>query len=152
MDPNENLEETRDLAEKLHDVGDVLVGPVVADADDALRLCELTRALDQWVMRGGFLPEEWGHRCNGGLLKRATLAVQVYDHAMDGSETFEGELGVQLAYLFGAILKGTHISLDMKNDEENEVHQFLEVLFPPEHAVWGYIEVENLPEDKVSSG
>lgn len=145
MDPNANLEEQRDLSKTLAGPlpGEVYEGVEVQD--QSARLAELVESLDEWIMKGGFLPDEWVLRCNGGLLKRAALAVQVYDVAMDGSESFDGEFGMQLAYLFGAILKGTHITLDMSNDEENEVHQFFELLFSGDHPVWGYIEVENLP-------
>ena len=146
MDPNENLEEQRDLSEALVESSDEEETQAQSN-----RLAELVESLDGWIMKGGFLPTEWELRCNGGLLKRAALAAQVYEEAIDGTESFEGELGVQFTYLFGAILKGTHITLDMSNDEENEVHQFFQSMFPPEHPVWSYIEVENLPEVGVSS-
>lgn len=86
-----------------------------------------------------------------GLLKRAELAIRVYDEALDGSESFEGELGTQLAYLLGAILKGTHITLDCSNIEEDEVRQFFELLFPQGHPAWDHVKLEHNSGDDVSS-
>lgn len=153
MDPDENLKEVRTLSNqliKVIDVGDELdLAPV--NADDAGRLCDLTQALDKRILKGGFLPREWAAKCNGGLLKRAELAARVYKEAFDGSETFEGEFGTQLAYLFGAILHGTTIVLDMENPEKNGVWQFFKRLFSDDHPVWGYITLENQPPDEVSS-
>src|SRR5208283_1205448 len=42
----------------------------------------------------------------GETCRRASLAIGVYDTMCDATETFEGEVGVDLAYLMGAILKG----------------------------------------------
>lgn len=100
-------------------------------------------SLDEWLMKGGFMPQAWAEKCNGGLLKRAALAVRVYDEALEGAGTFEGELGMQLAYLVGAILKGDKITLHMEDPEENEVHQFFELLYSKDHPVWVHIGVEN---------
>lgn len=54
MDPNANLEELRELAQN-----------TLADdsADDlpekAAHLAELFVALDEWLTKGGFLPQAW---------------------------------------------------------------------------------------------
>lgn len=60
MDPTANLKEQRELAARLldgigcHDYSNL--GDYEADVD---RLCELVQALDGWIRRGGFLPEQW---------------------------------------------------------------------------------------------
>lgn len=51
MDPNANLEEQLRLAEAILDEG-----------EEGNRLAELVLALDEWIRRGGFLPEAWGKR------------------------------------------------------------------------------------------
>jgi len=53
MDPNANLEETRELIRKCFDAPEGLTGREVD------RLCELVEALDGWLVSGGFLPEKW---------------------------------------------------------------------------------------------
>ena len=52
MDPNANLEEQRRLSADVIATGGT-------DADDAMRLAELVRAMDKWLRNGGFLPETW---------------------------------------------------------------------------------------------
>jgi hypothetical protein len=56
MDPNANLEEQRQLAERM--LRDRYHGRSV-DRDDAERLAELVLALDEWLKRGGFMPQDW---------------------------------------------------------------------------------------------
>ena len=51
MDPNANLLEQLRLARKLVDDD--------APSDDAQRLAELVLALDEWLQRGGFMPQRW---------------------------------------------------------------------------------------------
>ncbi len=55
MDPNTNLQRQRQLCASLLD------GDVGDTADLAVELAELARALDEWISRGGFLPQAW-HR------------------------------------------------------------------------------------------
>lgn len=51
MDPNSNLDEQRRIRER------ILNG---TDTDgDAMRLAELSEALDEWIKGGGFLPTSW---------------------------------------------------------------------------------------------
>jgi hypothetical protein len=53
MDPNANLKEQREIAKRiLSDDGE-------DTGYDAVRLAELVEALDEWIMKGGFLPKEW---------------------------------------------------------------------------------------------
>ena len=153
MDPDENLKTQRDLS---HELSETLFDdedkPLSKETEETCaRLAESVQAMDEWIRRGGFIPKEWARNANGGLLKRAELAVRVYDEVIEGSETFEGELGIQLAYLLGAILKGTQITLDMSNVEQDEVHQFFGLLFPGDHPVWSHVRVENQGENDVSS-
>lgn len=51
MDPDANLEEQRELAERLAEGH--------GDEADLLRLAELVLALDRWMTAGGALPERW---------------------------------------------------------------------------------------------
>ena len=56
MDPNANLAEQLELARELqYTTGR---GDVISESDVA-RLCELVLTLDEWLRRGGFLPERW---------------------------------------------------------------------------------------------
>jgi hypothetical protein len=57
MDPNECLRKIRNLVEKSS--GKEL------DSFEVDMLCELFQALDDWIMRGGFLPEQWLHALPG---------------------------------------------------------------------------------------
>ena len=52
MDPNANLREQRELAKRLLDHDR-------EDDDDVWRLCELIEALDEWLSKGGYLPQDW---------------------------------------------------------------------------------------------
>lgn len=57
MDPDENLKEQKELAEQI--IGD---RSFTVDAVDAHRLAELVLALDEWVSKGGFLPQAWQNK------------------------------------------------------------------------------------------
>lgn len=54
MDPNANLKEQVKLATLLVDDENA--------SDDATRLAELVLSLDEWIRKGGFLPQAWGKR------------------------------------------------------------------------------------------
>lgn len=56
MDPNANIEEQRDLAQRI--INSESYGDEVDD-DDARRLAELVLALDRWLSSGGFKPGSW---------------------------------------------------------------------------------------------
>lgn len=56
MDPNANLLEMRQLATKIWQ-DDQQTSP-----EDAVRLAELIISLDDWIRRGGFLPNAWDVR------------------------------------------------------------------------------------------
>ncbi len=49
MDPNETLARIRALCADMTDIDDA----------DAAELVELVGALDEWLSRGGFLPQAW---------------------------------------------------------------------------------------------
>lgn len=80
MDPDANLKEQLELTQKVDYAyrsarmvsegatinGDGIVGgepynhdKEKIDMDDVARLCELVRALDEWIKNGGFLPKAW---------------------------------------------------------------------------------------------
>jgi hypothetical protein len=56
MDPNANLAEQRRIVTR------VIAGDD-SDAAHLARLADLVQALDEWISRGGFLPDAWqeGH-------------------------------------------------------------------------------------------
>jgi hypothetical protein len=56
MDPNKTLREIRELDRKALRLerADKSLPP-----EDADRLMELVRALDEWLTKGGFLPTDW---------------------------------------------------------------------------------------------
>lgn len=53
MDPNEALARARRAAERLLSDG------FEWDAAECEALCESLQALDQWLSKGGFLPDDW---------------------------------------------------------------------------------------------
>jgi len=55
VDPQANLLEQRRLVRRILDTDDLS-----SKAGLAVRLAELVEALDEWISRGGFLPEAWG--------------------------------------------------------------------------------------------
>lgn len=57
MDPNANLEEQLKLALQILGIDDGTDPHDVAEA--VMRLAELVIALDEWLRRGGFLPDVW---------------------------------------------------------------------------------------------
>jgi hypothetical protein len=57
MDPDANLAEQLDLARRIQRILDTSAyAPVPAQA---ARFAELVLALDEWIVRGGFLPRRW---------------------------------------------------------------------------------------------
>lgn len=58
MDPNANLEEQREIrAQILEGRGNFYANP-----QHAIRLAELSEAMDTWLTNGGFLPTAWKER------------------------------------------------------------------------------------------
>lgn len=58
MDPDANLEELRELVDRLvvnNEEG-------YMDSGDCERALELVRALDEWLSKGGALPEAWARK------------------------------------------------------------------------------------------
>jgi hypothetical protein len=58
MDPNANLKEQRELTQRIMRAFDEANSNGI-DQEDANRLAELVQALDEWLVKGGFLPESW---------------------------------------------------------------------------------------------
>jgi hypothetical protein len=52
MDPNETLTELRRLVSRAHE-------PITMTGGHAQSFAESFEALDEWLSRGGFLPEAW---------------------------------------------------------------------------------------------
>lgn len=61
MDPDSNLERTRELIAEMIEKLDA-EQPI--DEDDVNTLVEHVQALDNWIRRGGFLPAAWAGRDN----------------------------------------------------------------------------------------
>jgi hypothetical protein len=58
MDPDANLKDQLTLAQRL--LRNLEAEPMVsAEEADVMRLAELVLALDEWIRKGGFLPERW---------------------------------------------------------------------------------------------
>jgi len=68
-------------------------------------------------------------------IRLANLAREVYLKAYDETESFEGELGVGLAYLLGSILDNGVSAFR----EEDDVYVLLGKKFPPKHPVWKHV-------------
>jgi hypothetical protein len=63
MDPDANLAELRRIIARARERADSVGYDAVNDAIDLDRLADLAEALDEWLSRGGFLPEAWSkHR------------------------------------------------------------------------------------------
>lgn len=61
MDPNANLKEQRKLIERMQNQPP---GWEACDfSQDAMRLAELSEALDEWISKGGMLPKLWLKSC-----------------------------------------------------------------------------------------
>jgi len=54
MDPNANLNEQRNIIAAM-----LAEGSEHIDSGDAVRLADLVQALDEWITKGGFLPDAW---------------------------------------------------------------------------------------------
>jgi hypothetical protein len=143
MDPDEALTEVRELIEKIATTIDGEMPFNETDLENTDRLIELVKGIDERVMSYSSLPDDWTERCEGGLLARAKLAQRVSEEARAATESFEGDLGMQLAYLFGAILENQRMTLDLSVVEEAEVFGFFTTMFPLEHPVWAYIQAKN---------
>lgn len=73
--------------------------------------------------------------------RRASLAEGVYDLMLDKTDTFEGEIGVDLAYLMGAILKGEKFEAWL--GASDGLMRKLVASFDPDNAVWDYVDLMN---------
>ena len=72
MDPNANLTEQRRLIAKLSDP----LSPLYDEQDrqaDLGRIVDLAQTLDQWISKGGFLPDAWNPRKAGRCTTVSTL-------------------------------------------------------------------------------
>jgi hypothetical protein len=61
VDPNANLEEQRRLVAEIFELeGSDEWMAETKIRHKAIRLIELVQALDEWIQKGGFLPQAWG--------------------------------------------------------------------------------------------
>jgi len=81
-----------------------------------------------------------GGQGDGSLLRRATLAREVYATIEHGTESLEADnLGADLAYLLGAILRGDS---GCAWDHDRPLVRLLRQHFADGHAVWRYAHVD----------
>lgn len=77
--------------------------------------------------------------------RRLRLITEVADKMYSETETFEGELGVALSYLYPAIARGTAVEWEMASPSgaprEQELIDMFMGLFPPEHPIWDHIDI-----------
>ena len=79
MDPNANLDELRELVTNLIEHGDRDGTHFLADRrDDVMRVLELFTALDEWLVKGGFLPDRWlNPACDAIVKELPNLTITV---------------------------------------------------------------------------
>lgn len=88
MDPDANLKEQISLSSEILNAisqGEIKESPIELSAE---RLSELVKALNEWLVNGGFLPTSWQHRNETiTLLKREILKSHraAYDNGGCGS-------------------------------------------------------------------
>ncbi|MBW3598184.1 MAG: hypothetical protein KY475_13050 [Planctomycetes bacterium] len=73
-----------------------------------------------------------GH--DGNPEQRARLAVEIFDTVFRATETFE-EVGAELAYLLGAILKDSAAEYHLN---ESPLYDILSIPFPDTHPIWNH--------------
>jgi len=76
--------------------------------------------------------------------ERIELISEVSEALYAATSTFEGQVGLDLAYLYPAIAKGTVVEWGAPFQTET-INLFRE-LFPAEHAVWNSIVVMAEPK------
>ena len=79
---------------------------------------------------------------NALIIDRARYAAEVYDVLIDGTESFEESgIGVELAYLMAAILKGEFIRLDDTIPRHVAFMRLLLDCFSADALVWANVEL-----------
>lgn len=78
--------------------------------------------------------------------EKIALITEVADKLYDATNTFEGEVGLQLSYLYPAIAKGGDVDWleafeDMGELNDKAIIELFRSLFPSEHAIWQYIRI-----------
>lgn len=60
MDPDANLKEQREIREAILGMSEITdTDDLIRLEDKARRLVDLSEALDEWISKGGFLPQAW---------------------------------------------------------------------------------------------
>ena len=74
---------------------------------------------------------------------RIALIREVMETCMRETESFVGdELGMELAYLFGAVAKARDAECVEWSKDSHEYHlDLFRTLFPADHLVWQFIEI-----------
>lgn len=140
MDPNECLKEILRLANQL------LMTHQDDPPDEASELAEKVEALDEWLRKGGFLPQRW-QEAQGGLVGRTQLLVEILkDLTMRESHGPHYTLRcllVALPYLLLAVLEDKKIK---PSAFSNEVWHGLFLLRQAfgNRGIWKYVKVSDL--------
>jgi predicted nucleotidyltransferase len=72
---------------------------------------------------------------------RVALIREVFEAVFREESFREDDIGVQLAYLFGAIAQGGDTNgIELDPDTDGAVLALFERLFPANHPVWAFIE------------
>ncbi len=77
----------------------------------------------------------------GETCRRTSLAIGVYDAMHDATQSWEGEVGGDLAYLMGAILKGEKFEAWL--GASDDLMRLLVRAFELDNAVWDYVDLMN---------
>ena len=85
-----------------------------------------------------------------GRIDSLLLSRIVYEQVRNGVETFEEQnIGADLAYLLGAIVRNTVV--EWERPDLPELHRVLAGIFPLDHPVWGFIAVAE-GDDRTAHG
>jgi len=72
--------------------------------------------------------------------EKIALMIEVAEKLYGATDTFEGDVGLQLAYLYPAIAKGNYVGWE---DSEKVIIELFHSLFPIGHAIWQYIKISS---------
>lgn len=89
MDPNATLKEIVQLASNILATHDEY-GPMLDTADQGADLAEHVQNLDQWIRKGGFLPQQWATTQERNVEKSYVIERFEDDNFIPGSTRYVG--------------------------------------------------------------
>jgi len=72
---------------------------------------------------------------------RANLSREVYETICREAGDLENTPSAFVAYLMGAILKGTFVNFNGHSSKDRAAHIFFRGIFPKDHQVWNFIQL-----------